>query len=400
MLALSMVMQRYALSYPSENNKVPFFGVELPRMLVWFFGLVAYGIGCALYVISLLFAPLILMGSIFTTLLIWNMIFARWFLKEPLTAPKIACSTIILAGVCLIVVATPTGIPVDFSPTDVVALLSRPAGATYVAVLFTLVLSSVVAIIIYERTYPTNIQANSTANVIDVPIAADTKVSSSTEKWASPTAAPASLARNAEKDVDVEKAGDTKAAAAAGAATAGAATATVAVSTAIAPEWLDNFMGFLYPGSLGLDEGICSLTMKATISMLANCEGDECSMWIVWVSGFFWIVTSLATLWWLKTVFGRYEVTKALPIEYGAVNIASMCSGLLFFQEHRYLKSWQLSVVLSGLGVILVGLAVGRLDPPSSFPVKATTEDDVEMIAGMKPNEQIVAPPATTDAKR
>jgi len=67
--------------------------------------------------------------------------------------------------------------------------------------------------------------------------------------------------------------------------------------------------------------------MKATISMLANCEGDDCSMWIVWVAALFWIVTSFATLWWLKTVFGRYEVTKALPVEYGAVNIASMCSG-------------------------------------------------------------------------
>jgi len=64
---------------------------------------------------------------------------------------------------------------------------------------------------------------------------------------------------------------------------------------------------------------------------------------------------------------------------------------LLFFREHRYLKSWQLSVVLSGLGVILIGLAVGRLDPPDD---KAAS-NDVEMVADIGPSQQVIAAPST-----
>ena len=86
-LALSMVIQRYALSYPED--RVPLLCCELHRYVAWFLGLVTYGFACTLQVIALLFGPLILMGSVFTTLLIWNIIFAKFLLGEPVTVPKV-----------------------------------------------------------------------------------------------------------------------------------------------------------------------------------------------------------------------------------------------------------------------------------------------------------------------
>ena len=61
--------------------------------------------------------------------------------------------------------------------------------------------------------------------------------------------------------------------------------------------------------------------MKAAVSMISACAaGRSCSAAILYVFAVVWITASIATLWWLRTVFARYETTHALPIEYGAVN--------------------------------------------------------------------------------
>ncbi len=312
---------------------------------------------------SLLYGPLTLMASIFTTLLVFNMIFARLLLNEPLTKvrataahymtyinptqliytlippsqSKIAGAVTILIGVCLCVVSTPTGIPVDFSPRDVLRLLVRPEGAIYVATLVLVVLASVVAIVRFESTYPGRSGENEPAAVVT-----DSGVSESKDQEA------------AEEDPMCTK-------------ESSAASKQVLERKAYRqpPRSLDNLMGVVYPASLGLDEAVCHLTMKAVVSMLANCNGD-CNHWLIYVFGVVWISASIATLWWLKKVFGRYQTTLALPIEYGTVNIGSMCSGLIFYAEAKYLATWQLSLTLVGLAVILSGIGVGRVGVQSS----------------------------------
>lgn len=63
------------------------------------------------------------------------------------------------------------------------------------------------------------------------------------------------------------------------------------------PAWLDQAMALLYPASLGLDEGICHLTMKSTLSMLAHCgEAGQCERWSVFFFTAVWVVASLATV--------------------------------------------------------------------------------------------------------
>jgi len=56
-------------------------------------------------------------------------------------------------------------------------------------------------------------------------------------------------------------------------------------------------MLILYPGSLGLDEGVATLAMKAVMSLLAHCGAARtCGEPIVWLMVLLWIISSLATL--------------------------------------------------------------------------------------------------------
>merc|ERR1719419_2023133 len=129
------------------------------------------------------------------------------------------------------------------------------------------------------------------------------------------------------------------------------------------PSWLEKLMGVVYPGSLGLDEGIGHLAMKAFMALLSTCgDKNECGAAILWGMIMLWLVSSLATLWWLQTVFRRYDVTQALPIEYGAVMACDALSAIVFYKEDDYMEHWQLALTLCGLAVIIVGILVGRCE--------------------------------------
>jgi drug/metabolite transporter (DMT)-like permease len=134
------------------------------------------------------------------------------------------------------------------------------------------------------------------------------------------------------------------------------------------PPRLDRLMGVVYPGSLGLDEAVAHLSMKAAVSLLGNGHWAAALTWIFSAA---WIGASLATLWWLRTVFARYETTLALPIEYGSVCVANVLSGLVFYGERRFMSPLQLALVLAGVAVVLVGVGVGRIEhPPPSRVVQ------------------------------
>lgn len=73
---------------------------------------------------------------------------------------------------------------------------------------------------------------------------------------------------------------------------------------------LDRVMGAVFPGSLGIDEGIAHLTMKASISNDPNCSSvKECGMPILYIFIVVWVTASIASLWWLRRVFSRNEST-------------------------------------------------------------------------------------------
>ena len=143
-LALAMVVQRYALSYPHPMVLIPKTKYKVSKTAVWVIGLVLYGAANGLYALSLLYGPLsllagvlytytlytlytlymlytlyplytlytlyTLLAGVFTSLVIFNMIFAHLLLGEQLTRPRIYGAIIIVIGIILSIVASPSDV--------------------------------------------------------------------------------------------------------------------------------------------------------------------------------------------------------------------------------------------------------------------------------------------------
>jgi len=137
-------------------------------------------------------------------------------------------------------------------------------------------------------------------------------------------------------------------------------------------------MLLVFAGSLGLDEGIADLLLpKGFQPMLAMCNDAanphlSCGHPMIWIAVVLWVLSAFAsTFWWMRKVFARYEVTVALPIEYGALNFANVCTGLLFFSEHQMMEGWQLALVIVGAVLVLTGIGIGMIECAPTKPAMA-----------------------------
>jgi len=404
-LALAMSVQRYGLKVPPP---VPFlFGSELPQFWVWFIGLMIYWVANGLFAASLIFAPLALLGGIFTTLLVWNLLFGRWLLGEKVTVIKCAGAVLIMLGVSLIGIATPSDIPTEYSASLVGELLKSSGGAAYIGTLTVIVLISIIIIGIFEHEYPlNNIQEqlpeqhepelsdniSAKSNNLWVPGAETNDKRSQSVMFDNKRRGRNSIKTNRTRSMFES-------------VTTSVQRKNTAVITdhlmrrqgfrksihsdcldnisrkitimyvpernEMTPTWLDRTMGVIYPGSLGLDEGIGHLAMKAFMALLVSCgKHDECGKPILWGMIMIWLFSSLATLWWLQNVFRRYDVTLALPIEYGAVMACDALSAIIFYREYKYMEDWQLILVITGVVVVILGILIGRLDRQEKFVSK------------------------------
>ena len=215
-LAFGMVIQRYALSQQSDH--VHLCGVQLTKNTMWFMGLVVYGIANGFYAMSLLFGPLSVLAGVFTTLLVFNMLFAWALLGEKLTTPRVTGSLVILGGVVLCIAGAPTDVETEFTPREIANLSKRPVGALYISILLSIVIASFIVINWYEMKFP----------------------SQENDKRASKTEVTVD---------DIQQPEDES------------------IALATPPSSLAWIMELVYPGSLGVDEGIAHLTMKASVSM-------------------------------------------------------------------------------------------------------------------------------------
>jgi len=392
-LALAMSVQRYALV---TKPPVPMLMMQLPQSVAWFIGLVIYWVANGLFAMSLIFAPLALLGAIFTTLLVWNLFFGWYLLNEKITPIKAVGAVIIMVGVSLIGVGTPGGIPVEYSQATAEAFLNSTSGSAFLAILITIVVVCVVIIAIFEKNYPLP-EDEETASTGDTTwldkilkmnglavYQGDEVVSLAAFSGGIETGGLADISKKVESTglAEISKQIVVK---------------QKLLANDNTPAWMNNVMGWIYPGSLGLDEGIGHLAMKSFMALLATCgDNGECGSGILWGMIMLWLVSSLATLWWLRTVFRRYDVTQALPIEYGGVMACDALSAIIYYGEDNYMEKWQLTMTLIGVSIIIVGIIVGRMQPgsqlqerqeyqrfmlPDCFKKQDRSEDEVPMQA-------------------
>ena len=310
LLALSMTVQRHALSHVADDHLVPLLCFRVRRLVAWFFGLVVYGIASAVKVVGFNIGPFTILSSVFVgTLLVANLFFGRWLLKEPLSAFKVSGSFLVLLGACTCVVGTPTGVPTSFTSDEMVVLFGAtpPQGGFFLATVLVLVCLAAIFMIVTSHVYPLKSHA----------------IGMQGESVAPP--------RRSSRLVD-------------------------------------SLMLLVYAGSLGLNESFADICVRAYSSMLLKCsvQSISCSHWTTYTLMSVGICSALSTAVYLKFVFERYETTVALPIEYGSLNLASVIGGLLFFQEERYMEPWQLQAVLAGCGTMICGQRAGTEPAPTN----------------------------------
>ena len=94
------------------------------------------------------------------------------------------------------------------------------------------------------------------------------------------------------------------------------------------------------------------------------CEGRcaDCNTPIMYINVGVWtLIAVVGSVLWMAVVYQRYEVSVALPIEYGSLNAFSVILGLLFYDEYNFMTTPQLVGQIIGCALIFGGIGVGRL---------------------------------------
>ena len=179
---------------------------------------------------------------------------------------------VIIVGACLCTVGACTDCRTKFSPHDIAQLASAPppGGALYLSLLFGVVLLSAIAMLLYEHRFPYR-----PAAAAEEPSCDSSRQSSSRDESrdGSHRALSQSLLVNAAADP--------------------------AADPAAPSPFLVGLMAIVYPGSLGLDEAVADLLIRAWSSMLSLCSTDGCGHPILYVSIGAWVLSACASaLWW------------------------------------------------------------------------------------------------------
>lgn len=307
-MACSMTLQRYALAYPEDM--VPLCcskRTRLPRMRLWFLGLVVYGIANGFYTVGLNFAPLSMCGAIFATVLVFNLFFASFFLGEQLSKKKVLGCMLVLVGVVVCALSAPS-VETAFEAPDIEVFASAPTGWCYFVILISILIVMMIKCFRFEKEFPIQGMAS----------------------------------------VDVSQ-----------------HSATFAL------------MSFIYPCSLGIQEGLCQLGLKGWVTMLFAVFGgsDDLTHYMFWLDTAVTVFFCVLALRWLELVYRRCETSQALPVEYGTVTAVAVCSGILFFQEYKLMDTVQLLIMIVGVLVLSGGIA---LCSSSSSASSNTNSGDIE----------------------
>ena len=201
----------------------------MPRLVGWLMGLLLYGVASGLKIVGFNLGPFTVLASVFTTLLVFNLGFAHWLLHESITRDKVASSCLVLLGAVISTAGTPSGVPTQFTPAEVQALLDS-GGRIYLGAALTIIAASLVLIVFFELRYR------------------GCCAPAPPEAAAHPRPPPP--------------------------------------PALVAPRWLTGLMVFLYPGALGLDESVADCGVRAATAMLGSGVAP-------WGEGVFWLMLGI-----------------------------------------------------------------------------------------------------------
>jgi len=377
-IALGMSVQTYGLQ---TDPLVPFLWTECSNGVVWTFGFMAYVIGNILFAVALTLAPFSLLGGLFITLVVWNLIFGAWLLEEDITLLKVLGAIVMMTGVILIAIASPSGIPTTYSVEEASSYIERTTGWLYITCLASLMLVCVFAIVLFEITKPLTVitwknvkklnfkpklgeswktSGESNDEEMQKLVTTGFKPESTISRYVQWLMRGRGIAVVPPSMADISKV----------ISAPGLNEVSKKISIvhrmkyeANCPEWLNTLMGIVYPVSLGIDEALGHLAIKSVMALLdVSVLSNNWTVWIFNGMLLAWIVTSAATVIWLRKMLNRYNVTEVLPLEYGSLMICDVLTGLIYYREDMYMDSWQLIVTIAGVVIVVFGIVIGRLD--------------------------------------
>jgi len=331
MLSFSLVIQRHALIH--QDNKVPLGCCRLRRSHAWAAGIVFFVLASIVKIVGYNMGPITVLGSVFVgVVLVTNLVLGRWLLQEELTPTKVVGSSLVLTGAVMCTAATPSGVPTSFTTADMRTLFERgpPFGGFYLGMIIGIILLCLGFIVAVERAYPPPNALRRTEPTTNP------RLSRHSSPFRMPTMNPR-LSRQSSPFKAAFRSGMKR------------------------PSLrLRLVMVLVYPGSLGLNEAFVDACARGYSSMILRCLREEeglaaCNDWPLYLMMCVGIPAAIATGYWLKVVFARYQTTLALPIEYSMLNICAVGGGLLFYNEVVYMNHWQLPLVLAGCGVMTLG---------------------------------------------
>ena len=355
MLSFSLVIQRHALIHQDsedsghQDNKVPLGCCRLRRSHAWAAGIVFFVLASVVKIVGYNMGPITVLGSVFVgVVLVTNLVLGRWLLREELTPTKVVGSLLVLTGAVMCTAATPSGVPTSFTTADMRTLFERgpPFGGFYLGLVLGIILLCLGFIVAVECTYPppdalrwngptTNPRLSRHSSPFRTPTT-NPRLSRHFSPFRTPTTNP----RLSHQSSPFK----------------------AAFRTGIKRPSLRLrlLMVIVYPGSLGLNEAFVDACARGYSSMILRCLREEegmaaCNDWPLYLLLCVGIPAAIATGYWLKVVFARYQTTLALPIEYSMLNICAVGGGLLFYHEVVYMNQWQLPLVLAGCGVMTLG---------------------------------------------
>ena len=363
MLSFSLVIQRHALIH--QDNKVPLGCCRLRRSHAWAAGIVFFVLASIVKIVGYNMGPITVLGSVFVgVVLVTNLVLGRWLLREELTPTKVVGSSLVLTGAVMCTAATPSGVPTSFTTADMRTLFERgpPFGGFYLGMIIGIILLCLGFIVAVERAYPPPNALRRTEPTTNP------RLSRHSSPFRMPTMNPR-LSRQSSPFKAAFRSGMKR------------------------PSLrLRLVMVLVYPGSLGLNEAFVDACARGYSSMILRCLREEeglaaCNDWPLYLMLCVGIPSAIATGYWLKVVFARYQTTLALPIEYSMLNICAVGGGLIFYNEAVYMNEWQLPLVLAGCCVMTLGgfmiVAVGlRLEELRILPDASRQHaDDIANIA-------------------
>lgn len=378
-IALGMSVQTYGLQ---TDPLIPFLWMECSNGVVWTSGFMSYVIGNILFAVALTLAPFSLLGGLFITLVVWNLVFGAWLLEEDITLLKVLGAIVMMTGVILIAIASPSGIPTTYSVEEASSYIERTTGWLYITCLASLMLVCVFAIVVFEIKKPLNVitwkdvkKPNFTSQLGEGLKASGESNDEERQKLITPGFKPESTISRYVQWLMRGRGIAVVPPSMAEASKAITAPGLNDISRKISkvqrmkyelncPKWLNTLMGVVYPVSLGIDEALGHLAIKSVVALLdVSLLSNNWTVWIFNGMLLAWVVTSAATVIWLRKMLNRYNVTEVLPLEYGSLMICDVLTGLIYYQEDMYMDSWQLIVTIAGVVIVVFGIVIGRLDP-------------------------------------